>query len=408
MSVISSVSSMNRPPQHKRPHPRDLSDEDLRVVAAENMQHVEAIYDEAFSISISKTLLPLLRTWFRPTLHNLDSRSQRKHADVPLIYASNHSGMAFPWDAMVFGCEMMAKNNFDLKQTFRPLAAPMISSSPLMNPYLIPDCWRRSGAVNATSLNFESLMQDGTYDVLIYPEGVPGIGKGFNKRYQLQKFSTSMIRMAMKYDTEIVSIFCINGEWINPHAYKVKWINNLVEKVGVSFLFIGILTIPLILFPFVFYAAFPAKLTYVKGKRYSPRVLANRSSWEDITEEDIRQVRDHIQGAMQSELDEAVEIHGSHPYRIGELFTSLWQNIRAFPYTTPLGWPALMTEFERQYAAGNANPSPIPKGWFRFLRLIGKNPIVIAYFTPILGWIPILWKGLRDRKKDVRAWRPRT
>ncbi len=50
---------------------------------------------------------------------------------------------------------------------------------------MIPDFWHRVGCVDASLENFESLLAD-NQEVLIFPEGVEGIGKGFEKRYQIQ------------------------------------------------------------------------------------------------------------------------------------------------------------------------------------------------------------------------------
>ncbi|MEZ4687425.1 MAG: 1-acyl-sn-glycerol-3-phosphate acyltransferase [Bacteroidia bacterium] len=388
-------------------HPREMSEEELQRAAMINLERIEGYFDERYSRALAAEVLPWLKLYFRPRFIGFDEMPARSNPERPLIYASNHSGMAFPWDAMVMTASLMEMHDFDLKKLFRPMAAPMLSASRLMNPYLGEDIWRRSGAIDATSLNFESLMQQQHYNVLIYPEGVPGIGKGFNKRYQLQTFSTSMVRMALKYDTDIVSLMCINGEWINPHAYSIGWINRLAVKVGIPFLFIGPLTLPMLLFPLVFYSALPANLTYVLGKRYSPKSLAGDKDWQSISQEEVIRVRDHIQSEMQQEMDLAVERFGQEPYRWRDLLSSLGKNLRHLPYPTPIGWPAVFTEFNRQYHPEKPEPSNVTHGWFRFWRIVWKNPIILAFFIPVLGWIPVLWKGLRGREV-VKPWKPKT
>jgi hypothetical protein len=218
--------------------------------------------------------------------------------------------------------------------------------------------------------------------------------------------STSMVRMALKYDTEIVSLLCVNGEWINPHSYAVGWINKLAVKAGIPFLFVGILTIPMILFPLIFYSALPAKLIYVLGKRYSPGKLAGGKPWEEITEEEIAAIRDQIQKEVQEEMDEAVKAYGQQPYRWRDLFSNLFKNARHLPYPTPIGWPAVFTEFNRLYHPDKPAPSRVTRGWFRFWRIVWKSPMVLAYFIPILGWIPVLIKGMKGRR-IVKPWKPR-
>jgi hypothetical protein len=303
----------------------------------------------------------------------------------------------------MLGAGLMDRYDFDMTRLFRPLAAPMLSASNLMCPYLLDNAWKRIGALDASSLNFETLMNQSQYNVLIYPEGVPGIGKGFNRRYQLQTFSTSMIRMALKYRTDIISVFCINAEYLNPHAYRLKWLNRLVNKVGIPFFFVGLLTIPLLLFPFLFYSGLPAKLIYVRGKRYKPYEMTDLS-WEDISQEEIKRIRDEVQQGMQEEISGYAEQYGKKPYKMGELWRNLKKHWRDFPYTTPLGWPAVFTEYDRLY---HRNPDEAPegiiRGWFKFWRIVFKNPIVVCYFLPLIGWFPIVWRGLRGRRK-VKSW----
>jgi hypothetical protein len=212
-----------------------------------------------------------------------------------------------------------------------------------------------------------------------------------------------MIRMALKYKTDIVSLLCVNGEYINPHAYRVKWINRLVNKMGIPFLFIGPLTIPMILFPLVFYSALPSKLTYVVGKRYRPSDMTDKD-WEELDIEDFKRIRDQVQQGMQEELNNHVKAYGESPYNMKELWRSLWKHGRDLPYTTPIGWPALFTEFDRRYRKEGKAPHGVIRGWFRFWRIVIRNPIVICYFLPLIGWIPITIKGLLGRR-TVKAWK---
>lgn len=391
-------------PKPIKKHPRDMTEEELKIAVEQNMDVLTKYYDRDYVEGMARELVELVKVYFRPVHVGFDQLPiERPNKDVPIIFASNHSGMSFPWDGMVMTAGLMEEYDYDLKNLFRPLAAPMLSASNLMNPYLLTNCWRRLGAIDANSLNFETMMNQSDYNVLIYPEGVPGIGKGFNRRYQLQTFSTSMIRMALKYKTDIVSLLCVNGEYINPHAYRVKWINRLVNKMGIPFLFIGPLTIPMILFPLVFYSALPSKLTYVVGKRYRPSDMTDKD-WEELDIEDFKRIRDQVQQGMQEELNNHVKAYGESPYNMKELWRSLWKHGRDLPYTTPIGWPALFTEFDRRYRKEGKAPHGVIRGWFRFWRIVIRNPIVICYFLPLIGWIPITIKGLLGRR-TVKAWK---
>lgn len=381
---------------------RELNAEEIDLAVELNKQIIHADFDPKYTEYLNEEILTLLNLYFRPQFIGFEELPGRVSEDVPLIYACNHSGMAFPWDAIIFGAGLFKQHNYDLKNLFRALAAPMLSASNLMNPFLLTDLWKRVGAVDATGLNFETMMNQSETNILIYPEGVPGIGKGFNRRYQLQAFSTSMIRMAIKYKTDIIGVSCINGEYINPYSYSMDGPNRFVRKLGIPFFPIAVHTIALLIQPWTFYYAWPAKLTYVKGNRYRPYEMVNKP-WEEVTVEDIKEIRDLIHADMQAEIDKNVMVYGEKPFDWKEFRANLRKHWRSLPYWTPIGWPALFTEYDRLYQKGGEQPKNISKGWFQFWRIIARNPIVLAYFIPVFGWIPLLYRGMRGRRK-VAAW----
>ena len=160
-------------------------------------QHIyDDYFREEFTQTLDENLLQLLdRVWFRSELVGFDNFPQRNRPDRPLIFASNHSGMAFPWDAMVALSHLwrhLLKTQGSLQNLPRPLSAPMLSQTALMNPYLVKDFWKKNGCVDATTLNFETMMYYQDHNLMLYPEGVPGIGKGFNRKYQLQRLASGV------------------------------------------------------------------------------------------------------------------------------------------------------------------------------------------------------------------------
>ena len=172
------------------------------------IQANQGIYDdyfeEEFTRTVDENILQLLdRVWFRSELVGFAPYPQRNNPARPLIFASNHSGMAFPWDAMVALAHLFrtVQHPSDLP---RPLSAPLLSQTALMNPFLVRDFWKKCGCVDATTLNFETMMYYQAHNLMLYPEGVPGIGKGFNRKYQLQRLATSMLRLSLMHGTDIV------------------------------------------------------------------------------------------------------------------------------------------------------------------------------------------------------------
>ena len=200
-------------------------------------QHIYTDYfDEDFTRAVDKNILQLLdRVWFRSELVGFEPYPQPNNPVRPLVFASNHSGMAFPWDAIVALAHLFRylPNQHDLP---RPLSAPLLSKTALMNPYLVRDFWKKCGCVDATTLNFETMMYYQQHNLMLYPEGVPGIGKGFNRKYQLQCLATSMLRLSLQHGTDIMPFYTINAEYLNPYAYSFEPINRLTKKIGIPFL----------------------------------------------------------------------------------------------------------------------------------------------------------------------------
>ncbi len=387
--------------KHQRTY---LSGQELEDAIEANKVIYDEYYQEDFADSIVHTILDVLNpTYFRAELVGFEDLPERNDPDTPLIYAGNHSGMAFPWDAMVFGA-LLHKRAGGFYKAARPLSAPMLSQSNLMNPYMVPNLWKKVGSVDATSLNFETMMRQRDANVLIYPEGVPGIGKGFHRRYQLQNFSTSFIRMSIKYKTDIIPVHTVNGEYIHPYSYASKTLNRLVNLVGIPFLPISFILPLIILQPWVFYHAFPSKLIYVKGKRISPWQWVDKP-FEELTRADFQEIRDRVHKQMQEEMDEAVKEYGQKPYRWKELWKKTKQNWKQFPFTYPFAWPILFLEFERRWKKqGSKGKLHIDFRKESFWKLLLRNPIAIFYYVPIIGWFPLAYRGLKGRNAEVKLW----
>ncbi len=380
------------------------------------------IFDEFFDIdyakSLAKLLEPIDRYYFRATMIGFDDDlgefPERNNPKRPLIFVSNHSGMAFPWDGMVFASALMKMNGYNLDKAARGLASPLLSKTNLMNPFLIRNFWKRAGGIDATSLNFETMMHYGQSNFLIYPEGVKGIGKGFDKKYQLQRVSSSAVRMSIKYKTDIIPFATINAEYINPFSYSLKMIDEMAQKVGIPFVPVGPLTSLILLQPWMFYFAAPAKLTYVRGKRIKPYEMIDKP-FEEITLEEFRDITRRIQKDMQAELTRMVEMYGQKPFDWPDFFRTILQNFNKLPYFIPIAWPFLFTEHERRYRrfktrlaqlaedARDAYKQAYLDAKPREESLMGlvktaadtilKNPEVLLLYVPVVGWIPTLIKG---------------
>ena len=376
----------------KRPR-RPYTPEEIR----KNQKIYTEYFDSAFTEDLVKHVLGLLdECYFRSELIGFEQMPERIHPDRPLIYASNHSGMAFPWDAIIFCAKLYQHNNYTFTHSVRALTAPMLSQTTLMNPFLLDDFWKKCGGIDATFKNFETMMHYKESNLLVYPEGVPGIGKGFNRRYQLQRFATSFIRMSIKHRTDIIPFATVNGEYINPYNLESRALNWLTKKIGIPFLPVGLITLLVPLQPWMFYFCFPARLTYVMGQRIRPYEIIDKP-YEEISESEFHRLATQIKQEMQSSLNDAVAKYGRKPYNIPHLLGTWRRRLGKFPFFLPFFWPSIFSEFNRLSKKGRVHALKV--NIFSGIKAFYKNPINIAFFLPLIGWIPILMRGYRNKRK---------
>ena len=353
-------------------------------------------FDLDISRAFTKQVINLLNdVYFRTRLVGFDHWDERNNPEAPLIYVSNHSGMAMPWDAVAFVAMLFRRFGYEYDKTLRTLITPFFTRVGLLSLYQVPHILTRSGGIEATFKNFEASMRLPEGHVLIYPEGLRGIGKGFDRRYQLQRVSTSVVRMALKYKTDIVHFASINGEYVHPFAYRSEWLNRVGKRLlGLPFLPFTVLLPLILLQPWVFYMAFPANLTFVKKSRIRWQDLQGQEqqpATEPLSERVIHDIRDKLQGQLQAELEEAEEMYGRQPFGWGSFWRQLKRNYKSFPLWLPVGWPLLFWEFERRYESKDPVQINEPLTGLSIFRIISRRPWLLAYYIPVIGWIPILF-----------------
>ena len=115
---------------------KDLSDK-----AAANKHIIHEYFDLDYTKAMIRHVIRYLENYyFRPQFIGFDDFPKRNNPDVPTIFASNHSGMAFPWDGIILAAGMYEMFDYG-SEAIRPLASPMLSESVLMNPYLYDNIW---------------------------------------------------------------------------------------------------------------------------------------------------------------------------------------------------------------------------------------------------------------------------
>jgi 1-acyl-sn-glycerol-3-phosphate acyltransferase len=328
---------------------------------------------------------PLMGGYFRTRL--LGARNVP--SDGPAILAANHSGSSFPYDGIALDGMLWYREGMPDEGKCRSVYAKVLSVTWWMRPYGIDNFWRRCGGVDMTFDNFDRLLERGDR-ILYYPEGVPGIGKGFARRYQLQRFASSFVTLAMKHRAPVVPVHVINAEWVIPFSFMIRPLDRLMER------FFGVPFLPLpagplaILLPFLWYLALPARMIFVIEE---PIDVVARARTAGITDPDnpdreqIRKVTDEIRDDMQERLTALVERYGRWPYQLRSLWREMRRRGRQCLSLGPWAWvwrfPRLDRDRHRPAASNRLHA---------FLR----DWDLLLYYLP-LGW-PFLALARRLRK----------
>lgn len=329
-----------------------------------------------------KLLGDIFDPYFRGTLVDVDKLPD----EGPLVLAANHSGNAFPYDGMLMDLLLWRHDGYDPQRKIRTVFEKQLALTWWMRPFGLDNFWRRAGGVDLTFENFDYLLKH-RRRVAYFPEGVPGIGKGFNNRYQLQRFSSSFVMLAGKHDATIVPVYIINAEWSIPFSYTFKVVDRFMEKAfKVPFLPIPAAILG-VTFPFMWYFSLPVRPIYVFGEPLSARDFLRAQGETDFTAPNIDKARAAaaaIRDLMQAKLDQLVAQYGKKPYDMGSFWRAMPKTPLKFLRLWPWSWPWVFLRYERNRRRPRS-----------FLNLF-RDWDILSYYLP-LGWLP-LWLTRKYRK----------
>ena len=77
------------------------------------------------------------------------------------------------------------------------------------------------GAVLGDPINCSRMLENGEA-IVVFPEGIRGSGKLYKDRYQLKRFGTGFVHLAMKHDTPIVPVGVVGCEETIPAFANIK------------------------------------------------------------------------------------------------------------------------------------------------------------------------------------------
>ena len=331
--------------------------------------------DLDFLRSFSESMVrPWADRYFRASVSGLERIPEVR----PALLAMNHSGMGWPWDAIVLMHLMARHHDYQRSWTLRGFALPFFFELPGLGPLIL-----RVGLYPASFRHLARLASEGEL-VLYFPEGVAGIGKGWRRRYQLQDFHTSFVKVAVRQRAPVLPCVCVGAEELNPLAENLPRLARLTRLP-----IFPLSPLQLALFPTWLTSAFfalPSRLRYEIGDPV-------RFDLDPVTatEADYRAAAGELKQEMQRMLDRArrseAPLAPPCPPRSAPFVYEYGPQDRALA-ALPFGWPLLYLRFWNAYeAARGVPPTPGRPAWTPH-PLDGLDEL--SYLAP-WGWLlPLL------------------
>jgi len=154
----------------------------------------------------------LYEYYFRVESHH----AERIPAEGRALLACNHSGM-LPLDAMMVCHDVMRHSPGH--RVARTAMDYFVPGLPFVN--LV---FSRAGGVTGSRGNFHALLEADEL-LAVFPEGVPGIGKPFSQRYQLQTWREGHAELAIRHGAPVVPMCVIGAEEQWPQLTRINGIS---------------------------------------------------------------------------------------------------------------------------------------------------------------------------------------
>jgi 1-acyl-sn-glycerol-3-phosphate acyltransferase len=180
-----------------------------RLVAPQNEYGVDPFGMELeFTKAAIAPALWLYKSYFRVQTHGIE---QVPAGRVMLI--ANHSGQ-IPLDGLMIGLAMLVEA--EPPRIARAMVEKWAPTLPFVAPF-----FARIGQVVGTPENCRRLLAAGE-TIMVFPEGVRGLNKTYDKKYQLQEFGTGFMRLALETNTPVVPVAVVGAEEQAPAFFDFK------------------------------------------------------------------------------------------------------------------------------------------------------------------------------------------
>lgn len=150
----------------------------------------------------------------------------------PTIVVANHSG-TLPLDGMMLWADILLRTS--PPRLPRAVADHFVPGLPFINTF-----FSRAGMVPGSRANVRALLERGEL-LLLFPEGVAGIGKPASEAYRLQRWTVGHAELAIRHRALVVPAAVIGAEEQWPQLGRIE----RVHPFGIPYLPIPATPLPL-------------------------------------------------------------------------------------------------------------------------------------------------------------------
>lgn len=212
---------------------RHLSEEDQKVLQELDLPDAGHGFDR-FGLNREYVGLGLLVTG--PFLYDRYFRvmsfgSEHVPRTGAVILAGNHSGTV-PVDGMMLWVDVVRR----VGRVPRAVADHFVPALPFVGTF-----FSRSGVVGGSRGNVRALLEDQQL-LMVFPEGVPGVGKLYKDRYTLQDWRVGHAELAIRHGAPVVPVAFIGPEEQMPQIGKLSRVG---KALGLPYLPIPATPLPM-------------------------------------------------------------------------------------------------------------------------------------------------------------------
>lgn len=175
-------------------------------------------HDPDLERALAPLALPLYSLWWRVETDGIENIP----TEGPALLAANHSG-TLPLDAAMLKLAVLKEHG----RSPWLLAGDLVFEIPLFR-----DLVRMTGNARADREESASLLRSGEL-LGVFPEGYKGIGKGWAKRYQLQRFGRGgFVELCLETGAPVIPVAIIGAEEAYPMVANLGF---LARRLGLPY-----------------------------------------------------------------------------------------------------------------------------------------------------------------------------